>query len=185
MYCPSCGKSNDINQKFCSGCGLSLRASAEVLARELADRSGEQLVATDARTDPEPIESRRGNAQHPLVFGFWVMMIGIFIAVLGFKVFSVKTVGDIGTLLALLGIGLVGFYGVISTLSQSKPKTARHPLPKAETTAQLQIVNPQTPPSITENTTRQLDAPPEVVSVHTPAQGARDTQPQSKEKLQS
>ncbi|HEY6329406.1 MAG TPA: zinc ribbon domain-containing protein [Blastocatellia bacterium] len=178
MYCPNCGKSNDTNQKYCSGCGLSLRASAEVLARELADKSEEYMPGMDAHAGLERlVESRRGILRHPAVYGFLLMMIGILIAVLGATIFPNKTVTDIGTLLAILGIGLVGFYGLMMIVAPNRPKTARRSLPKAETTAQLQTVNLPAPLSVTETTTKQLEPQPGSVNIDPLGQPARDTQP--------
>lgn len=31
MYCPSCGKDNSLDQKFCAGCGVNLHAVAQAL----------------------------------------------------------------------------------------------------------------------------------------------------------
>jgi hypothetical protein len=175
MYCPNCGKSNNNNQKYCSGCGLSLRASEEVLARELAAAPSEQLTARKTESDQKGlVESRRGFLQHPLVYGFLLMIIGTFVAVLGKKIPD-KTVSDIGTLTVLLGMGLVGLHGVMTVLASNRPQNTVLSL-KREATDELPAPSLSVPVSVTENTTRQLDAGAEVGSLNVPAQRAGDTQ---------
>jgi hypothetical protein len=179
MYCPNCGKSNPENQKFCPSCGLSLQATSEVLAHELADKAGQTAIEIGAAANSSlsPVTPDRPRWQNPLVYSWALIMIGIVIAFVGYNTVVSKPVGDIGTLLALLGIGLIGFKGVMMIVAPPKPKSQG--LRRAERTTELRhILGSGVPASITENTTRKLDVRVEADrGLEVPTEAPRDTQP--------
>lgn len=162
MYCPNCGKENSSKQRFCRSCGLSLQAVSQALAVGLpaAVRDDESL---------DVLRREQKSWHNPLLYGFLMLALGLLVIVLGKKVFAEQLVADIGTLISVLGVGLLGFRGVMLMQRQSRPATASEMLPAAETTAaptaelttELQTppaaLNAGEPPSITEHTTRHFE----------------------------
>lgn len=166
MYCPDCGKANPVGQKFCRSCGLSLKPVSQALAGE--------VVAADARS-PVIVQGQQGFWQNPLIYALLLILLGIVIGVVGDRVFHTGTVSDIGTIIALLGVGLLGFKGVMLVVSPARYSPRPKQTPEIEETFQA---NPRLlsaePRSVTENTTRQLDA-----TVDREKEKSRDTQPTS------
>jgi hypothetical protein len=172
MYCPKCGNENQDQQKFCTGCGQSLQMVAQAL-------KGDPSVPMKTN-DPIP-ESVGGKPilQNPLVYATLIIMIGLVIAVLGNKVLRDQTMSDLGTVMAVLGIGLIGFKAVLLTLSShhSGHRDGGLALPgdrariRSEADPQIHLLAEE-PASIVEHTTRHLE---------TASEGrkdpARDTQP--------
>jgi hypothetical protein len=181
MYCPNCGKNNPENQKFCSSCGLCLQATSEVLAQELADKTGRTAIeiGAAANSNLSPVTLDRPRWQNPLVYAWMLIMVGIAIAFIGHQAFVDKTVGDIGTLIALLGIGLIGFKGVMMIVAPPKAKPRTQALRRAERTTELpRAIGSGVPASITENTTRKLDVRVEGdQGIELPTEPPCDTQP--------
>ena len=168
MYCPDCGKANPVGQKFCRSCGLSLKPVSQALAGE--------VVPADAGVNSRGvIVGQQGFWQNPLIYALLLLLLGIVIGVVGDRVFHTTAVSDIGTIIALLGVGLLGFKGVMLVVSPPRYSPRQKQNPEIEETFQP---NPRLlsaePPSVTENTTRQLDA-----TIDREKEKSRDTQPTS------
>jgi hypothetical protein len=196
MYCPNCGKSNPANQRFFPACGLSLQATSDALAKELAGSSDPDSIAVKLVEVP----SQKVGAldfrgwQNPLIYAFLLIVIGLVINVAGGKAFDDKTAADIGGLIAVLGVGLLGLKGLVMVGVTTKAQLQQGSPPRAERTTQLpRVLVSGVPASITENTTRQLDTRAEAARLEvgrvegarlevdpgaeTPSQIPRDTQP--------
>jgi hypothetical protein len=89
------------------------------------------------------------------------MMFGVIVGVLGKKMLSTDWVSTVGALIAILGMAAMG-YSVI-TLMAPLSRSARKPptLPRADLTTDRQLPAPAASvPSVTENTTRELETAP-------------------------
>lgn len=146
MYCPNCGKDNSNEQRFCRSCGLSLQAISHSLANITAVSESDGVSAEVGR--------EHNKLQNALMYGFLMLTLGIIIVIFGKTLLGEQLVADIGTVMAFLGIGLLGFKGVSLMLSQPQSKA----LSEAEATNKLP---PATQfgvmPSVTEHTTRHLE----------------------------
>jgi hypothetical protein len=119
--------------------------------------------------------------QDPLVYAFVLIAAGILIGAIGYKIISEKTLGDIGTLVALVGVLVILLKGIFLVI----PPDARHARSPESIEAGLDE-NAQAeplargvpallvgePPSITEHTTKQLEP-----TVENEMEGPRNTQP--------
>lgn len=165
MYCPDCGKENPAGQKFCRSCGLSLKPISQALAG-----------VSPAGVDESSTVIVRGEPRfwhNPLIYGLLVIVLGIIVGAVGDKALSSQTISDIGTIISLLGVGLIGVKGVMLIVAPPRYSLRSQPTPQAEQTSELKpALNSAEPPSVTENTTRQLDA-----SVESLKERSRDTQP--------
>lgn len=152
MYCPDCGKENPSGQKFCRSCGLSLRPISQALAGEVSpdrvDKSSTLIVQGEPRF-----------WHNPLIYGLLVIVLGIIIGAFGDKVLSSQTIRDIGTIISLLGVGLIGVKGVMLIVAPPRPLPGAKRVTQVEQTSKLKpkLLSAE-PPSVTENTTRQLEA---------------------------
>lgn len=151
MYCPNCGKEHTDQQKFCRSCGLSLQLISQALVNELsATRSDESSL--------ELMKPEQKRWQNPLLYGFLLLMLGLIIIIFGKKMLGEQLVADIGTLIAVLGVGLIGFKGVLLIRSQPKSLPTPNALPKGEPiTEPPPALHAGEPPSVTEHTTRTLE----------------------------
>lgn len=166
MYCPNCGKENPEGRRFCRSCGLSLQAIAPAL-------SGESPTASAEDSSVQPVRSMQAAWQNPFIYALFLIMLGIIIGVVGNKVLSSQTTADIGTIIALLGVGLLGLKGVMLIVAPPRPSPPAKPVMQVEQTSEAKpALLSAEPPSVTENTTRQLDA-----SVESRKERSRDTQP--------
>jgi hypothetical protein len=158
MYCPSCGKENSEKQRFCTSCGLKLQTVSRVLSR-LPEAWPVEESGEVSSFDPKGWIA-------PLVYGSVIIVFGVIIAVIGNQVLHDKTVTDIGTVLALLGVGLIGLKGVLLTVSSHQPAhhsgspATRAAPPSDLNTSPVALLTPE-PASITEHTTRTLDTSPQ------------------------
>src|SRR5258708_3646441 len=156
MYCPNCGRENSEKQRFCTSCGLNLPVISQVSGSErtVAKYGGQVSVSSQ----PEP-----KIWQNPLVYGLFMIFTGLFMMILGKKGFHDQTISDIGTVIALIGASLLGLKGLFLTLQQAG--IPLH-LPKQETKQQQMPLRQQSSlqpgesVSVTEHTTRHLDAVP-------------------------
>lgn len=164
MYCPDCGKENPAGQKFCRSCGLSLKPISQALA-------GEVLPADENDKSSVVVQGEQRFWQNPLIYALLLILLGIIIGVVGDNVFHTQTVSDIGTIIALLGVGLLGFKGVMLIIRPPRPSPRSQPAPQIVERSNVRLLSAE-PPSVTENTTRQLDASVESLKEH-----SRDTQP--------
>ena len=168
MYCPDCGKENPAGQKFCRSCGLSLTPISRALAGELS------LTRAD-ESSPAIIQGEPRLWHNPFVYGLLALVLGVILGAVGDKGLSSEPVRDIGTILALLGIGLIGLKGVMLIVAPPRYVQPSKPAPALEGTSNpTPALLSAEPPSVTESTTRQLDAEVERVSDR-----PRDTQPTS------
>jgi len=158
MYCPRCGKENPEKQRFCNSCGLKLESISNVITDEAAESRDDRFI-----------EAFRGSYkgwQAPLIYAFLVIAAGMLIGFIGYKILSVKTLGDIGTLVSLVGVVVLLLKGISllipsDTASASKQAVldeGHNPNRPAEfQTAETPALLPGKPASITEQTTRHLD----------------------------
>src|SRR5215831_17588448 len=154
MYCPNCGKENSEQQKFCRSCGLGLQTISEALGTERSG-GGQGAPVQPARRDYK-------GWQNPLIYALSMLVLGVIVAFIGNRVFGDKTIADIGTVTALIGVCLIGMKGIQLIVAQSKQLPGPGTSQKREPAS-----NPQPgmiaaePPSITEHTTKHLDSVPE------------------------
>lgn len=158
MYCPNCGKENNGEQRFCRACGLGLRSISDALASELSAPGTTEMAIQGAPA----LQSKWRN---PLLFGFFLLTLGLTIIILGKKVFGEQLVADIGTFLSVLGIGFLIYKGISLLRSQPATSSRANILPEAtlsfpetKPTKELSPASPDAaPPSVTEHTTRHFE----------------------------
>jgi zinc ribbon protein len=168
VYCPDCGKANPVGQKFCRSCGLSLKPVSQALAGEVVPADASLASRTVV------VQGAQRFWQNPLIYALMLILLGIVIGGVGERVFQAKTVSDIGTIIALLGVGLLGFKGVMLVIAPPRSSARSEGVAEEfedsyEPGAGLLSAEP---PSVTENTTRQLDA-----NVEREKEKSRDTKP--------
>jgi predicted RNA-binding Zn-ribbon protein involved in translation (DUF1610 family) len=158
MYCPKCGKENPEKQRFCSSCGLKLETVAKALTNESPSAGQDRLIAT----------LRGGNKgwQDPLVYAFGLIAAGMLVGAVGYRVLGEKTLGDIGTLVSLVGVLVILLKGIflvipMSNTSTKESQTVAVPdraanLPAALPSREAALLSAE-PPSITEHTTKHLE----------------------------
>ena len=142
MFCPNCGREKLTGKKFCPSCGLKLQAIQRAMSQEQGEMS-------KAATRLQPIGLRF------LTSGFCVMMLGVLLGILGKKTLANNTIADIGAILAVLGIGLIGYFGIIMMGGGINRSATPRSLPMNNQTKELPPAFE--PESITEHTTRKLD----------------------------
>jgi predicted nucleic acid-binding Zn ribbon protein len=170
VYCPDCGKENPAGQKFCRSCGLSLKPISQALAGEVVP--ADALVSSEANSTVI-LQGEQRFWQNPLIYALCLILLGIIIGVIGDKLVLTKMVTDMGTLIAVLGIGLLGFKGVMLVVAPPRQLPRAQPAPQVEEAARLTpALHSAEPASVTENTTRELDA-----TVDRGKEKNRDTQP--------
>ena len=117
-----------------------------------------QAVEADiSGADEVPYPRRQIESLNPIIYGLLLVVLGTIIVTVGKKILAEQAVADIGTIVSVLGVGLLGWKGVFilqhSRFSQlqkahqalEQPPTRQGALPSAEA------------PSITEQTTRHFD----------------------------
>lgn len=152
MYCPNCGKENSDEQRFCRSCGLSLQAISQVLVSELSEN---ELDSNSTKV----VKHEQRRLHNPLLYGFLLLLLGMMIIIFGKKIIVEQLIADIGTLIAVLGVALFGYKGVLLMLQpQSSSPSQIKTLPESDPTAKLPpALQPDAPPSVTEHTTRTLE----------------------------
>jgi len=162
MYCPNCGKENSEQQKFCRSCGLSLQTISEAL--------GAELSGGDEKVPVEPVRLDFKGWQNPLIYAISLLVLGLVLAITGKNIFGDPAVADIGGVIAVIGAILIGVKGMQLIAAQSKqlrgPGTSQKRVPASNPQPGMLAAEP---PSITEHTTKHLDAVPE--------ERSRDTHP--------
>jgi hypothetical protein len=166
MYCPNCGKENAEGRRFCRSCGLSLQTTAPALA------GGSPTPGVD-ESSVEPVSRMQAAWQNPLIYALLLIVFGVIMGAVSEWALRSQTAHDIGTIIALLGVGLLGLKGVMMIVATPRPAPPAKRVIQVEQTSELKpgLLSAE-PPSVTENTTRQLDA-----SVEGGKEGSRDTQP--------
>jgi zinc-ribbon domain len=163
MYCSNCGNRNAEGRRFCRSCGLSLYPIAP----------GESPVTGELETSLEPPSRWQLAWQNPLIYALLLIVFGLILGAIGERPIRRQTVHDIGTLIALLGVGLLGLKGVMLIVAPPRNSLPANRVMRAEQTSELKpTLHSAEHPSVTENTTRQLDA-----SVESLRERSRDTQP--------
>ena len=166
MYCSNCGNEDPEGRKFCRSCGLSLQAIAPTY-------SGESPTKETAGSSVEPVSRFQAAWQNPFVYALLLIVLGIIVAVVGDKALRSQTTHDIGTIIALLGVGLLGLKGVMMIVAPPRPSPPTKRVTQVENTSELipKLLSAELP-SVTENTTRHLDA-----RIEGGEKQSRDTQP--------
>lgn len=149
MFCPNCGNENSSEQRFCRLCGLRLEVISQAIQQELQASN-----VTAVPTSSFNIRSILMTAWH---YGFFLLLLGFVIISIGKKVVGEQLIADIGSLMSLLGLGLLVGRGMLLLKAQGF-HPARN-VPKAETTTKLKplLEAKEAPPSVTEFTTRHFD----------------------------
>ena len=150
MYCPNCGSENSQDQRFCRVCGLHLQTISQVVVHQIkaGQRAGTPLASQDRW---------KSLGQNPLGYGFFLLILGLLIMTLGTKILGEKHVADVGTLLALVGVGFFVIKGLF-LLNHSRSEQANEDLSRAVTTTELTpLLEAKEQPSVTEFTTRNFD----------------------------
>ncbi len=151
MYCPNCGKDNPEKPRFCRSCGLDLQTISQALVNELSAPKSEY-----SSTEIVKLEQKRWR--NPMMYGFLMLLLGMAIVSFGKKIAVEQLIADIGTLIAVLGIGLLGFKGVSLIRSQSSSSHQSKTLLAGKRTAELPPALPSgEPASVTEHTTRHFE----------------------------
>jgi len=145
---------------------LSLQAIAPALGGEPS-----RLDAEDRSV--EPASRWQAAWQNPFVYALLLILLGVFLGAIGERPLRSQTARDIGTIIALLGVGLLGLKGVMMIVAPPRPASKARRVLQVEQTSELRPNQLSAePPSVTENTTRQLDP-----SVDRLKERTRDTQP--------
>jgi hypothetical protein len=149
VYCPKCGKENSESQKFCRSCGLSLQPISHALVHELTPTK----PAVDHVKIPGP---ELMWFQKYVAYGFFMLFLVMLIVIFGRKIVVEQLIADIGVLIAMLGIGLFGFKGVLLILGDSRNPQSQ--LLESKPTAKLPTqLHAGAAPSVTEHTTRNFE----------------------------
>jgi hypothetical protein len=175
MYCPHCGTENGADVNFCRKCGEDLRLTSEAMTRRIGWSS---LIwsRVDERLATRHIRGRR-DAGINVFIGATVALLTFYYVLTGQGSLAFWLV--LG-LTALLGVG-GGLYDLaihkralktypredarlpddLSIFKSVKPATTKpREIEAAEPTNEIRdAATLTTPPSITETTTRHLDAP--------------------------
>jgi hypothetical protein len=151
MYCPNCGRENPEEPRFCRSCGLGLGTISQALVNELSTTKSDG-------SSIEIVELERKRWHNPLVYGFLMLMLGMVIVIFGKKIAVEQLIADLGTLIAVLGIGLLGFKGVSLIRSQSSSSRQSKTLLEGKPTSELPpALSSGEPASVTEHTTRHFE----------------------------
>lgn len=166
MYCPNCGKENSEGRRFCRSCGLSLSAIGSVM-------NGEVQSTRTSENSSQPLSRMQAAWQNPFFYALLLIVLGIIIGAAGNRLLSSEITSDIGTIIALLGVGLLGLKGVMLVVAPPGVAPAAKSPTSAEGNSRREPARlPAEPPSVTETTTRHLDA-----SLEAREEKSRDTQP--------
>jgi predicted nucleic acid-binding Zn ribbon protein len=130
---------------------LGLRTISEALVNELS------TTKSDGSSN-EIVEHEQKRWRNPLIYGFLMLMLGMVIVIFGKKIAAEQLIADLGTLIAILGIGLLGFKGVLLLRSQSRSSRQARTLLEGKPTTELPRALPSgEPASVTEETTRHFE----------------------------
>src|SRR5215470_7722347 len=103
MFCPNCGSESGEAQNFCRSCGLRLDTIDQVVRQELQESKVEPNRKSVLRTI-------FFTAWH---YGLFLLALGMLITGVGKKIVFEKQIADIGTLLSILGVGLLVSRGIL------------------------------------------------------------------------
>ena len=147
MFCPNCGSESGTAQKFCRSCGLRLDTIDQVVKQELKESKVEPVTRPWLRIIFL-------TAWH---YGLFLIAMGMTITGVGKKIVHEQQIADIGTLMSVLGVGLLVSRGIL--LLKDAARSGSHEPSKADTTTELKPreLESKEQPSVTEFTTRHLD----------------------------
>lgn len=153
MTCPKCGLETLAEQTFCRSCGERLQMTTQRLAKP-------QAVTDLGRTSIIGAKAADGRANHFVLWGFIIMLLGAAIGVVGKMLMHEDIVTVVGVLISLAGMFLVVYPYLVpsrrkeddSSLSSqpevlTAPQRTEH-LPDGSSIEYL--------PSVTERTTNLL-----------------------------
>jgi hypothetical protein len=150
MTCPKCGFETFGDQKFCRSCGARVPMTTQRLAQPQAVTDLGRTSTIDAR----------GGANHFVLWGFILMLIGVAIGVVGKKLLHEDIVTVVGVLISLAGMFLVVYPYLApsrrkeddsSFASQPEVLTPPQPTEYLPDTSSIEYI-----PSVTERTTDLL-----------------------------
>jgi predicted nucleic acid-binding Zn ribbon protein len=151
MYCPKCGKENPEKPRFCRSCGLGLQTIAEALVNERSATKSDY-------SSIEIVEPEQKRWRSPLLYGLLMILLGMAIVMFGKKIAAEELIADLGTLIGVIGIGLLGFKGVLLIRSQASSSRSSKTLLEGRPTTELPPALPAgEPASVTEHTTRHFE----------------------------
>ena len=151
MYCPNCGKENAEETRFCRSCGLGLQTISELLVNERSATESDY-------SSIEIVEPEQKRWRNPLLYGLLMLLFGMAIVMFGKKIAVEQLIADLGTLIAVIGIGLLGFKGVLLIRSQASSSQQAKTLLVGKPTTELPPALPSgEPASVTEHTTRHFE----------------------------
>lgn len=87
-----------------------------------------------------------------------MLVLGIIIIAIGKTMLGEQLIADIGTMISVIGVGLISFKGVLLLRSPSSSLTQSQALPENRSTTELPSASKfEGLPGITEETTRHLE----------------------------
>ena len=148
MFCPNCGSESGTTQRFCRSCGLRLDTIDQVVRQELQESKVQPVTRSWLRIIFI-------TAWH---YGLFLLALGMVITGVGKKIVNEQLIADIGTLLSVLGVGLLVSRGILLLKDAGHSASLPEP-PKADTTTELTArqLESKEQPSVTEFTTHHLD----------------------------
>lgn len=156
MYCPSCGKTTSVEQKFCRFCGLSLEKVAQSLAEQLPAAELNKHLQERQRLVERLLVTLVGGGSAILVISIvWAIIDKVILGkghVLGGLIF-------IAFILGLVTFVLLALYRDSLVDASGKHRLSQLTLPQSEPRAGLLPESYIEPiPSMTEHTTELLVA---------------------------
>jgi len=147
MFCPNCGRESREDQRFCRSCGLRLDTIDQVVRQELQE----------SKVQPVPRSWLRIIFLTAWHYGLFLLALGMIITGVAKKIVNEQLIADIGTLISVLGVGLLVSRGIL--LLKDAAHTSLPEPSKAETTTELKPrqLEAKEQPSVTESTTHHLD----------------------------
>ena len=176
MYCPRCGTENLADDvKFCRGCGEDLRLASQALERRIGWRSFLGSRLDNLMSSRYSLSARDGGVN--IFIGLAGVMLAVYYMLTGQGALIFWVIVSL-TLLFGVGVGvydvlvykrgvkgfprdvdrLPGDLSIFKAAAQPLPETRRGAPAPAGETLKLKPDAVAAPPSITENTTRRLEA---------------------------
>lgn len=167
MYCPSCGSNNQAELKYCTRCGTNLGVVSEALTGKIAGNS----VTDDrmAKLMKDYYRGRRDTITGAVLIPTGLLIMAIMVAA------GMKPLGAFFIICWMFFWGVTALAGGLGKwiASRTEMKSLGHgfqsqfqgtPLPQGAPAARAEFppggysTGPVSPGSVTEQTTRQLDA---------------------------
>ena len=128
-----------------------MQAISQVLVEaHSASRSDNDVV--------QSIQPKQRAWRNPLLYGFFMLLLGIIIIAIGKTVLGEQLIADIGTMISVIGVGLITFKGISLLRSSSSSSPAAKALPEIRSTTELPSASQfEGLPAVTEDTTRHLE----------------------------